>query len=121
MKRKGNMKEFIIEIINKFGGRYAGTEAEKQAQLFVKNKLDAFCDKVTFMPFYTALEAHFQALKLFIVVHLAVIGLLFFLPKVAFALCAVNALFFLCHFVTYRHCLDFLFPKKESWNVEGII
>lgn len=115
------MKTFIQEIIKRFGGRYAGSDAEKQAQLFVKDKLDAFCDEVSFLPFNSALEAHFQALKLFIVVHLIAIVLIFFYPTWAFVLSVLNALLFICHFVTYRHCLDFLFPQKESYNVEGVI
>lgn len=115
------MKEFIVEIINKFGGRYAGSDAEKQAQLFVKDKLDAFCDEVSFLPFNSTLEAHFQALKIFVLFHLISIVLIFFSPIWAFGLSVFSSLMFICHFVTYRHCLDFLFPKKESWNVEGII
>lgn len=115
------MKEFIQEIITRFGGRYAGTDAETKAQLFVKDKLDAFCDSASITPFYSALSSHFQSLKLFIIVHLLSIILLFFFPLVAFGISLVNGVLFLCHFVTYRHCLDFLFPKEKSHNVEGVI
>ena len=108
------MKEFISEIIKRFGGRYNGSEAEENAQIFVEEKMEKFCDKAEIIPFYAALEGHFQALKIFVLIHLLI---LFILPFNAFAAMLFglsNTLLFLGHFVTYRHWLDFLFKKKKA-------
>jgi hypothetical protein len=71
--------------------------------------------------FQSALEAHFQSLKGFCTIYVLVLVLLRFDPTIAGLVAIVNTIFFIGHFVTYRHWLDFLFPKKPSWNVIGDI
>lgn len=115
------MVKFIQEIINQFGGRYFGSEAEKKAQEFVKKELDKYCDKTEIIAFKSALEAHFQALKIFVFFYILVLFLIKIFPLAALVLGVLNAVFFFGHFVTYRHWLDFLFPQKTSYNVVGDI
>ena len=115
------MLAYIEDIISKFGGRYFGSEQEKQAQLYTAGILRKYCDKVDVEEFLSALEAHFQSLKGFCIVYIAVLILLKFNVRIAGIIGILNTLFFMGHFVTYRHWLDFLFPKKPSWNVVGDI
>ena len=115
------MEAIIKEIISKFGGRYNGSQAEKAAQEYMKAAFSKFCDKVEMHEFKAALEGHFQALKLFVIVHLVSLVLLKFAPLAAMLIGLVNTVLFLGHFVTYRHWLDFLFPKERSYNVIGDI
>ena len=115
------MLEYIQDIISRFGGRYFGSEQEKAAQLYTADILRKYCDKVEVEEFQSALEAHFQSLKIFCVAYLQVIILLKVDVRVAGVLGILNSVFFLGHFVTYRHWLDFLWPKKPSWNVIGNI
>lgn len=115
------MDQLIKDIINQFGGRYFGSPEEKKAQKYVKEQLDKFCDKTQIIEFKSALEAHFQSFKLFIIVYVLLLFLVKISPAGAAILGVANTIFFLGHFVTYRHWLDFMFPKKSSWNVIGDI
>ncbi|MBK9353897.1 MAG: M28 family peptidase [Bacteroidetes bacterium] len=115
------MVQFIKNVILQFGGRYFGSEQEKKAQIYTKGVLEQYCDKTEIIPFESALEAHFQSLKIFCIVY--VLSLIAFKFNIVFGafLSVSNTVLFLGHFVTYRHWLDFLFKKKTSYNVIGDI
>lgn len=115
------MVEFIKDITQRFGGRYFGSEEEKKAQYYVKEEvLSKFCDKTTITEFKSALESHFQALKIFVVLYVIVLVLIKLdYTLAAFILAAINTVGFVSNFLTYRHWLDFLFPKVSSHNVTG--
>ncbi len=115
------MLAYIEDIITRFGGRYFGSGQEKAAQLYTAEILRKYCDKVDVEEFQSALEAHFQSLKVFCVVYLLVIVLLRVDVRIAGVLGILNSILYLGHFVAYRHWLDFLWPKKPSWNVIGDI
>jgi hypothetical protein len=115
------MLNFIQDIITRFGGRYAGSEQEKNAQQYTAGILKPYCDTVKVEEFQSPLGAHFQSLKLFCIVYVAVLVLLKINLQIAAGLGLLNTVLFLGHFVTYRHWLDFLFPKSVSWNVIGDI
>ena len=115
------MLTYIDDIITRFGGRYFGSDEEKQAQYYTADILKKYCDKVSVEEFQSALESHFQSLKGFCTIYVLVLILLKIDPLIAGVVGIVNTIFFLGHFVTYRHWLDFLFPKKPSWNVIGDI
>lgn len=115
------MEQFIKDVIGKFGGRYYGSQEEKNAQEYVHELFKSFCDSAQLIPFKSALHSHFQSLKYFVVVHLVALVLLAYLPQWGMLLAILNSILFLGHFVTYRHWLDFLFPKKTSYNVVGDI
>jgi len=115
------MVDFIKDIITRFGGRYFGSEQEKSAQLYTKSILEKYCDKTELVSFRSALEAHFQSLKLFCGVYILSLVVFRFSIPAAAALSTINTILFLGHFVTYRHWLDFLYKKKTSHNVIGDI
>jgi hypothetical protein len=113
------MVEFIKDIISRFGGRYFGSEQEKKAQEYTKTILDKYCNKTELMAFDSALEAHFQSLKLFCVLYVVSLVLYKINVPLACLVSVVTTFFFMGHFVTYRHWLDFLFKNKTSYNVIG--
>lgn len=115
------MLEFIAEVIARFGGRPAGSAAEREAQRFTRDTLSSFCDATTLEPFETRLTSHFGVLRPISAVYVAALALFPFSPRWAIALSLLNAVAFLTHFVAGRHWLDFLYPKGESWNVEGVV
>jgi len=119
------MVTYIDEVIKRFGGRLGGSSAEKGAQEYTAGILEAYCDKVKVESFKSPLTAHFESLKLFSILYWVSLWIVSTnygqkLP-LAIALSGIGAFFFVMHFLTYRHWLDFLFPKQESWNVEGRI
>lgn len=115
------MIDFIRDIITRFGGRYFGSEQEKNAQYYTADILKQYCTKVEVQEFQSPLEAHFQSLKIFCVVYVLVLVLYKIDIRIAATIGLLNSVLFLGHFVTYRHWLDFLFPQKTSWNVIGDI
>ena len=57
------MLTYIEDIITRFGGRYFGSEQEREAQLYTADILRKYCDKVDVEEFMSPLEAHFGSLK----------------------------------------------------------
>ncbi|MDB5227136.1 MAG: hypothetical protein JWN78_1329 [Bacteroidota bacterium] len=112
---------YIQDIITRFGGRYFGSEQEKNAQYYTADILKKYCDNVVVEEFESPLESHFQSLKIFCIIYVLVLILLKVDVRIAGVLGLLNTILFFGHFVTYRHWLDFLFPKKTSWNVIGNI
>lgn len=115
------MIDFIQDIITRFGGRYFGSQQEKDAQYYTASILEKHCDKVEVEEFQSPLESHFQSLKIFCIVYVVVLLLFLVDVRMAAGLGLINTTLFLGHFVTYRHWLDFLFEKVPSWNVIGDI
>ncbi len=115
------MIPYIQDIITRFGGRYFGSQQEKDAQEYTASLLKKYCDKVEVEEFLSPLESHFQSLKIFCIVYILVLVLFKIDVRIAAGLGMLNTVLFIGHFVTYRHWLDFLFKKVPSWNVIGDI
>ncbi|MBI5845329.1 MAG: M20/M25/M40 family metallo-hydrolase [Deltaproteobacteria bacterium] len=115
------MHKLICDIIEKFGGRMAGSREEDQAQDYIIERMGAFCDKTLKHRFLSPLTAMHGSLKIFSAVFFACLILCRISLPLAFLLAAANTAFVIRHFLTYRYKLDFLFPKKASSNAIGII
>ncbi len=115
------MLQSIHDIITRFGGRYFGSQQEKDAQYYTADILKKYCNKVEVEEFLSPLESHFQSLKIFCIVYILVLVLFKIDVRIAAGLGMLNTVLFIGHFVTYRHWLDFLFKKVPSWNVIGDI
>lgn len=113
--------ELIQTILDKFGPRRAGSRAEFEAQSFFAKELQKFCSKVEHEEFAGALRAKFLALRVFCVIYMLNLVLVLYSPLGAFLLALANAVVFFLHFNSYRHILDFLYPKIKSSNVIGTI
>ncbi len=111
----------VKHIIEKFGPRRAGSEAETKAQEYLSEQIKSFCDNVTIEPFKDALRAKFASLKIFCVGFYLALVLPKFSMEAALFVGLLNGFLFLFHFVMYYNWLDFLFPKIESRNVIGNI
>ena len=119
------MIQYISDVIQKFGGRVGGSPEEKEAQEYTAEVFKGFCDQVKIEPFKSSLSAHFESLKIFSLIYWFTLWFLSTMyPQrilISLAISGIGAIFFVWHFLTYRHVLDFLFPKETSWNVEGKI
>lgn len=115
------MHKLICGIIEKFGGRMAGSRQEDQAQDHLIGLMDSFCDKTLKHRFLSPLTAMHGSLKLFSAVYFASLALYWISLPLAFLAAAANTVFVFRHFLTYRYKLDFLFPKTPSSNAIGII
>ena len=119
------MIQFITDIVKTFGGRPGGSDQEKAAQEFAAKTMESFCDTVKVEEFKSPLSAHFESLKIVSILYWLSLWILstYYEQRILLALgvSALGAIIFIGHFLTYRHVLDFLFPKETSWNVEGKI
>lgn len=70
------MLPFIQDIISRFGGRYPGSTAERDAQAYTAEYLKNYCDKVEVEEFQAPLESHFGSMKIFVTVYFLVLILL---------------------------------------------
>ncbi|MES2621600.1 MAG: M28 family peptidase [Bacteroidota bacterium] len=116
------MIELITEIIEKFGPRKAGSEAEKKAQEFIAEKSSRFTDQVRIIPFEEYLDARFGKLKYYVAFYVVALILYWIQPQVALFLSIVNALLIILDLMMYRDLLT-TFPgkKQTSWNVEAVL
>lgn len=116
-----NPLTFISLIIEKFGPRRAGSEAEKNAQHFIASELKSFCSKVETEEFSNALGAKFSSLKLFCLLYYISLMLPLWSLNLAIAVSAINSIVFFFHFLMYKDWLDVFYPKLTSRNVTGTI
>ncbi len=112
-------EQLIAHIITQFGGRLAGSDAERGAQLWLRDYLARVCDETSVHAFTAPLGAKFGSLKLFCALFYLNLGVYWLSLPAAALLGLVNGVVFLGHFVTYRDWLDPLFPRQVSLNVVG--
>lgn len=113
------MKALIEDIINRFGPRLPASKQERDAQLYLKSILEAFCNSVRVHEFKVPVNSMFGSLKLFCSVFYISLVLYWYHPVAALALSLVNSILFVGHFAIYHHWLDFLFKKHDSLNIIG--
>lgn len=116
------MIDLITEIIQKFGPRAAGSEAEHNAQLFIQEKCKALTNNTSFLPFEEYLNARFGKLKYYVIIYIAALLLYNSLPLLALLISLVNAFFIVFDLMMYRDVLR-TFPgsKEKSSNVEAVL
>ncbi|MBW7868966.1 MAG: M28 family peptidase [Brumimicrobium sp.] len=116
------MINLIQEIITRFGPRIAGSEAERNAQIFIQGKCKEFTDDTHFMPFESYLDARFGKLKYFVALFFVSLILFWWTIWGALIVSLVNVVFLLVDFLMYRVILSSFPGKKQtSWNVEASI
>ncbi len=119
-----NMIELITEIINRFGPRPAGSEAEKKAQHYMKSVAEELTDDVALLEFEEYLDARFGKLKYYVGIYVVAL-VLYWVPggaMFALGLSLLNAFFILFDLMSYRDILT-TFPgkKQTSSNVEATL
>ena len=122
----------IKTIEEKFGPRYSSSDAEREANLLVKEEFSKFCDETHQEPYTSSPHAflggiRYGALLVFIagiffwlslLIDLNVINLnpifdILFLI-IAIVLIVVTISYFILEVMKYHELFDFIFPKKES-------
>jgi acetylornithine deacetylase/succinyl-diaminopimelate desuccinylase-like protein len=116
------MIDLISEVIDKFGPRPAGSEAEKKAQLFIEQKAREITNKVSFLPFDEYLDARFGKLKYYTAVYVGALLLYFQFPAVSFIISLLSSFFIVFDLMMYRDILtNFPGKKQTSSNVEAVL
>ncbi len=119
------MYNFVDTICKNFGPRYSCSEAEKKANLWIKDELDKFCDET----FIDEFETHPGLYPLGIFKTLRILGAisLIFMPlkfpgSIFASICIFAALFiFLTELFLMKEWISPFFKKGISSNAFGII
>lgn len=107
-------------VIESFGPRPPGSEAERKTQELVKEDLEACCDgPVTFEEFQVAQKAFFCMQAVGGALTLAGLALYWIHPALTLCLGVAAAVVMYNQLLRYRLFLDPFFPKKPSYNVAG--
>lgn len=116
------MIALITDIITRFGPRVAGSEAEKNAQLYIAELSKKYTNNVSFLPFDEYLDARFGKLKYYVAIYFLSLAFFWVQPHVALGLSLVNVFFLVADLMMYRDVLT-RFPGKlqTSSNVEAIL
>jgi hypothetical protein len=119
------MFNFIDTICKKFGPRYSCSEAEKNANIWIKEELDKFCDETFIDEFETRPALYPQG---FIKVA-GILGgisplfmpLIFPFPIISLILVILGITVLYSELFLMKEWIGFLFKTKKSTNVFGII
>lgn len=129
MKTDESYSDYMFNIVDtickKFGPRYSCSEAEKNANLWIKEKLDKFCDETFIDEFETRPALYPQG-------FIKVAGLLggisplfmplvFPFPIISLILVILGIVVLYTELFLMKEWVGFLFKKKKSTNVFGII
>ncbi|MHA1471539.1 MAG: M28 family peptidase [Promethearchaeota archaeon] len=119
------MINFIDTICTKFGPRYSCSEAEKNANTWIKKELDIFCDETFIDEFETQPALYPQG---FIKVAGVLSGisplfipLIFPFPLLSFIFVILSIVIIYSELFLMKGWIGFLFKTKKSSNVFGII
>ena len=109
----------IVHVIDNFGFRTPGSEAEHAAQAYVQEELKDYVDQVEVEKFTIAPKA-FMGFQSVVGVMGIIALIMYWLSPIASLIIAIAALtIFILQFVIYARILDPFFPKKTSCNVIG--
>ena len=116
------MLKLIEEIITKFGPRPAGTDAEKNAQLFIYNKAAELTDQREFLPFDEYLDARFGKLRYYVAIYFITLGVYWLSPVIASVMAFINIAVATLDMLMYQDILtSFPGPKRTSSNVTATL
>ena len=119
------MINFIDTICTKFGPRYSCSEAEKNANTWIKKELDIFCDE-TFVDEFETQPAMYPQGFIKVAGFLSGISplfipLIFPLPLLSFIFVVLSIVIIYSELFLMKGWIKFLFKTKKSSNVFGII
>ncbi len=111
----------IKNVCKSFGPRPVGSEAEKNAQEYMKADLEKFCDEVKREEYKCSDKAFMAWVP--IGAALLILSTIMFTLGISIAgliLSALTLFFVLAEFILYKPVLDPVFPKVTSGNVYGV-
>ena len=119
------MFNFIENICTKFGPRYSCSEAEKNANIWIKKELDQFCDETFIDEFETKPAMYPQGFTKIAGILGGIsplfMPLIFPFPILSFILVILGITVLYSELFLMKGWIKFLFKTKKSSNVFGII
>jgi len=119
------MFNFIDTICKKFGPRYSCSEAEKNANIWIKKELDQFCDETFIDEFETRPAMYPQGFTkvagILVGISPLFMPLIFPFPIISLILVILGITVLYSELFLMKGWIGFLFKTKKSSNVFGII
>jgi hypothetical protein len=119
------MSDVIDTICKKFGPRYSCSEAEKNANVWIKKELDHFCDDTFIDEFETRPAMYPQGLTrvagLLVGISPLFIPLIYPFPIISLIFVILGITVLYSELFLMKGWIGFLFKTKRSSNVFGII
>jgi len=119
------MFNFIDTICTEFGPRYSCSESEKNANIWIKEELDQFCDETFIDEFETRPAMYPQGFTkvagILVGISPLFMPLIFPLPVISLILVILGITVLYSELFLMKGWIGFLFKVKESSNVFGII
>lgn len=119
------MYNFIDTICKEFGPRYSCSDAEKNANIWIKEELDNFCDETFIDEFETRPSLYPQGLTKVVGFLVGVsplfMPLMFPFPIISLILVIWGIIVLYSELFLMKEWIGFLFKTKKSSNVFGII
>lgn len=119
------MYNFIEEICERFGPRYSCSEQERETNKWIKKEFDNYCDKTTIDEFETRPGLYPQGLVKVAGILSGIsplfMPLLFPFPLITSILVFIALFVLVSELIFMKEWIWFLFKKKHSSNVFGII
>ena len=127
------MYTFVKRIVNEIGPRMSCSPAEAKAAQFIKKEFEVICDDVKVEPFTCHPKAFLGWIKL--VVIMTTVSMIIYLIMqtftnywsllllsiISFSLVLLPIVIIWREFFNYKEFIDFLFKKKKSQNVIGVL
>lgn len=115
------MFNLIKKVVDEIGPREPCSDAEKKLADVMAEEWRPICDRVDVEPFTCSPTAFLGFLPFTVLFYIASLAFYWVFPPAALLLVLVGVSLFIFEFVRYVEYVDFLYPKKESLNVAGII
>lgn len=119
------MYNFVDHICKTFGPRYSCSEAERDANLWIRGELDKFCDETFIDEFQTHPGLYPQGLikvaGILSGISIIFMPLMFPFPILSLVFILLGLLVVYSELVLMKEWIKFLFKKGKSSNVFGII
>lgn len=116
---------FIKYISDKFGPRYSSSEAEKKANLWIKDEFANYCDETHIEEFSTNPNLYpmgiFKITGFFVGISFIFMPLAFPLPLLSAVFIIIGLFVLISELFFMKRWIKFLFKKGESSNVWGVI
>ena len=115
------MKDQILDIINRFGPRLAGSTAERGAQEYIASQMQLLTDDVHIETCQAPLTAKFGKMKWYAISYMISLVLFLFSPIAALILSLTCGIVVVCDLMRNDGIADFLFPLHTSRNVSATL
>ena len=115
------MYGLIDRVMREVGPRESCSDSERRLARIMADEWEQVCDNVELETFSCSPTAFLGFLPIIVVLYILSAAFYWIYAPVAAVLMFVALVIFVFQFIRYKEMLDWLFPKRQSQNVIGVI